>query len=165
MCPSCNANTRVAETRAVDGGRALRRRRHCPSCGHRITTFERSESPPPTVRKRGGHAERFDRVKLRTALLGAAHKRPVSAPDVERIVEGIEAGAVAGGGEIASERIVELCLTALRELDSGAFLQYAGTLPEFNPEITASLASGSVRGARDPSLLPAEPTVKGEIDV
>jgi transcriptional repressor NrdR len=115
--------------------------------------------------KRDGSAQRFDRVKLRAALLGAAHKRPVSAPDVERIVEGIENDAAAGGGEIAAERIVELCLTALRELDPGAYLQYAGTLPEFTPEITDSFPGLSVRATRDPAQLPAEATHEGEIDV
>jgi transcriptional repressor NrdR len=131
-CPSCNAGTRVAETRSADGGAALRRRRHCASCGYRFTTFERIERGALAVRKRGGATQRFDRVKLRAALLGAAHKRPVGAADVERIVERIEAEAESGGGEITAERVVELCLTALRELDPGAYLQYAGTLPSFN---------------------------------
>jgi transcriptional repressor NrdR len=163
-CPSCTAPTRVAETRSADEGRAMRRRRHCSRCGHRFTTFERIDRPPVSVRKRDGTSQRFDRVKLRAALLGAAHKRPVAAPDVERIVEGIESEAEVAGGEIAAERIVELCLAALHELDRGAYLQYAGTLPSFNPEITASLEPGSVRAARDPAQLPAEPTGKGESD-
>jgi transcriptional repressor NrdR len=163
VCPACNSLTRVSETRAAADG-AIRRRRHCPACGHRFTTFERLERGPLSVRKRDGSAQRFDRVKLRAALLGAAHKRPVSAPDVERIVERIEAEAEAGGGEIGAERIVELCLIGLRELDPGAYLQYAGTLPSFNPEITASVQAGSVRADSDPSLLPAEPTAKGDTD-
>ena len=168
MCPSCSASTRVAETRSAERGRALRRRRHCPSCGERFTTFERIERGPLNVRKRDGQVQRLDRVKLRAALAGAAHKRPVSAADVELIVERVERTAEADGGEIGTERIAELCLTGLRELDSGAYLQYAGTLPDFdrgsNPEITGSSAAGSVRPARDPSLLPAEPTAKGESD-
>ena len=159
-CPACNRPTRVSETRAAQGG-AVRRRRNCPACGHRFTTFERLEPGPVTVRKRDGRSQRFDRVKLRAALLGAAHKRPVSAPDVERIVERIEAEGEAGGGEIEAERIVELCLIGLRELDPGAYLQYAGTLPSFNPEITESVAGGSVRLGREGSELPAEATAKG----
>jgi transcriptional repressor NrdR len=164
MCPACNGSTRVAETRSAERGRATRRRRHCTSCGHRFTTFERIERAPLSVRKRDGELQRFDPVKLRAALLGAAHKRPVSAPDVERIVERIESAAHAAGGEIEAERISELSLAALRELDSGAYLQYAGTLPDFNPEITASFEAGSVRAARDPAQLPAEATAKGEFD-
>lgn len=163
VCPACDSPTRVSETRSAPAG-AVRRRRHCSACGHRFTTFERLERGPLSVRKRDGTSQRFDRVKLRAALLGAAHKRPVAAPDVERIVDRIEAEAEAGGGEVPAERIVELCLIGLRELDPGAYLQYAGTLPSFNPEITASFAPGSVRPARDPAQLPAEPTAKGERD-
>jgi transcriptional repressor NrdR len=160
-CPSCQAETRVAETRAAERGLAVRRRRHCPGCGQRFTTFERRERGPLAVRKRDGQAQRFDRVKLRAALLGATHKRPVAAPDVERIVEEIEFAAEAEGGEIGAERIGELCLAGLRELDPGAYLQYAGTLPSFNPEITESAPDDSVRLGREGSVLPAEPTAKG----
>lgn len=142
----------------------MRRRRHCTSCGHRFTTFERVERGPLAVVKRDGQRQRFDRVKLRAALLGAAHKRPVAAPDVERIVESVEADAEGSGGAIAAERVAELSLAGLRELDSGAYLQYAGTLPDFNPQIGLSGAIGSVRAGRDPAQLPAEPTAKGEID-
>lgn len=159
-CPSCQAETRVAETRAADGGLAVRRRRHCPGCGQRFTTFERRERGPLAVRKRDGQTQRFDRVKLRAALLGATHKRPVAAPDVERIVEEIEVAAEAGGGEIEAERIGELCLAGLRELDPGAYLQYAGTLPSFDAEIAGSPEEGSVRPDRDGSVLPAEPTTR-----
>src|ERR687896_129045 len=161
VCPACAGPTRVAETRSADRGRALRRRRHCPGCGHRFTTFERLERGPLSVRKRDGTTQRFDRVKLRAALLGAAHKRPVAAPDVERVVDRIEAEAEAGGGEIDAERIVELCLIGLRGLDPGAFLQYAGTLPSFNPEIARSIPERSVRADREGSELPAEPTARG----
>ncbi len=168
MCPACNASTRVAETRAADRGRALRRRRHCPDCGHRFTTFERIERAPLKVRKRDGELQRFDRLKLRAALLGAAHKRPVAAPDLERIVERVESAAEADGGEIGAERIGELCLAGLSDLDRGAFFQYAGTLPNFEPGNyafgDAPSDTDSVRDARDPAQLPAEPTAKGAND-
>jgi transcriptional repressor NrdR len=159
VCPACDSPTRVSETRSARAG-AIRRRRHCPACGHRFTTFERLERGPLAVRKRDGATQRFDRVKLRAALLGAAHKRPVAAPDVERIVDRIEAEAEAAGGVIAAERIVELCLIGLRELDPGAYLQYAGTLPSFNTEIARSFPEGSVRLDREGSELPAEPTAR-----
>ena len=167
-CPACERPSRVAETRSADDGRALRRRRHCPACGHRFTTFERIARDPVTVIKRDGERQRFDRVKLRAALLGAAHKRPVSAPDVERIVDRVEGAAEGDGGEIGADRVAELCLAGLRGLDSGAYLQYAGTLPDFAPNITAQIGgsapAGSVRADRDPAQLPAEPTAKGEFD-
>lgn len=164
VCPICSSPTRVAETRSAERGHALRRRRHCRACGHRFTTFERIERAPIAVTKRDGERQRFDRVKLRAALLGAAHKRPVAAPDVERIVERVEADADANGGEISAERIAELCLAGLRGLDPGAYLQYGGTLADFTAQIPQSSVSGSVRADRDPAQLPAEPTAKGEID-
>ena len=69
--------------------------------------------------KRDGERQRFDRRKLRAALVSAAHKRPVIASDIEAIVDRIETAAGDGGGELSAERIGELCLEGLRELDSG----------------------------------------------
>jgi transcriptional repressor NrdR len=130
----------------------MRRRRACPGCGRRFTTFERREPDPVHVLKRGGERQRFDRMKLRAALLNAAHKRPVAAAEIESIVDRIELTASDSGGELSSERIGELCLSELRQLDRGAYLQFAGTLPSVPalPEAAAALAAevGSVRGAR-----------------
>jgi transcriptional repressor NrdR len=132
----------VLETRPAEDGGAVRRRRECERCGERFTTYERREPDPLFVRKRGGERQRFDRTKLRAALLRAAHKRPLTAHDVERIVERIERQVAAAGGELVSDRIGELCLEELRELDAGAYLQYAGTLPAMKPEIAAAVAPG-----------------------
>jgi transcriptional repressor NrdR len=131
----------------------VRRRRECTRCGHRYTTFERREPDPSYVIKRGGERQRFDRAKLRAALLGAAHKRPVIASDIEAIVDRVELAAADGGGEVPSERIGELCLEELRQLDRGAYMQFAGTLPSISIEPDASdpvlAGSGSVRAARE----------------
>ncbi len=108
----------------------MRRRRECSGCGRRFTTYEHREREPLFVRKRSGKRQPFDRTKLRAALLHAAHKRPVSSADVERLVERIESAVNDGGGELAAERIGELCLDGLRQLDTGAYLQFAGTLAE-----------------------------------
>jgi transcriptional repressor NrdR len=155
-CPQCQSPTRVAETRSADSGAAVRRRRVCAR-GHRFTTFERREPDPIHVRKRGGHRQRFDRTKLRAALLRAAHKRPVSPRDVERIVDQVEA-AGSEDGELSAERIGELSLEGLRELDLGAYLQFAGTLAEPASAISGQSESGalggSVRVAREDSELP-----------
>jgi transcriptional regulator NrdR family protein len=106
------------------------------------------------VVKRDGERQRFDRTKLRAALLRAAHKRPVSAEDVEALVDRIELAAADGAAELSSERIGELCLEGLRELDWGAYLQFAGTLPTIGAE-RAPLPTGSVRAAReDPESTP-----------
>lgn len=125
-CPSCSAaSTRVIESRRVEDGGAVRRRRECRECGHRFTSFERRERPPAWVVKRSGERQPFDRTKLRAALLRAAHKRPVSAAQIEVLVDGIEAEAERCGGELAAERVGELSLDGLRELDLGAYLQFA----------------------------------------
>lgn len=122
----------------------MRRRRECRACGTRFTTFERLMSGPTFVVKRDGGHEPFDRDKLRRALAGAAHKRPVSRTEIDRIVDRVEA-QVGVGGELGSTQIGELVLGELLDLDYGAYLQFAGTMPDVNPEIAASRAVGSVR--------------------
>lgn len=125
-CPSCGGRTRTLESRKAEGGAAVRRRRECLSadCGRRFTTFERREREPAVVIKRSGERQPFDRVKLRASLMGAAHKRPVSAVDVERLVDSIEGEAELAGGEIEAARVGDLCLAGLRELDANAWLQF-----------------------------------------
>lgn len=162
-CPRCERPTRVLESRRADAGAATRRRRECPACGHRFTTFERRERAPLAVRKRDGKRQRFDRTKLRAALLRSTHKRQVGADDVEALVERIAVAIETAGGELPAERIGELSLEGLRELDEGAYLQFLGTLPSAAPdgatlktEFAESESAGSVRAARDSSSLPAQ---------
>jgi transcriptional repressor NrdR len=120
----------VLESRRADEGAAVRRRRECTSCGERFTTYERYEAAPLVVIKRSGKRQPFDREKLSSALVRATHKRDVDPRAIETIVERIEHELRDGGGEISSERIGELCLDGLEPLDRGAFLQFAGTLPD-----------------------------------
>ncbi len=161
-CPRCHRPTRVLESRRGDGGATTRRRRVCSECGHRFTTYERAERQPSWVRKRDGERQRFDRTKLRAALLRSTHKRQVSADDVERLVDQIAIAIETGGGEMAAERIGELCLEGLAELDRGAYLQFLGTLPSAPGEGTEladfaeSDSTRSVRGSRESASLPAE---------
>ena len=115
----------MLETRKEAGG-AMRRRRACPSCGERFTTHERRDSEPVYVVKRDGSRQRFDADKLRRGLRRAAHKRPVRRAQIDALVQRIAAEIEAGGGELASERVRELCLEGLGELDAGAYLQFAG---------------------------------------
>jgi transcriptional repressor NrdR len=145
----------VLESRRADDGAATRRRRECPSCRHRFTTFERRQREPVRVIKRDGSHQRFDRTKLRAALLRAAHKRPVSPDDVEALVDRIEVGIEAAGGELEAARIAELCLQGLAELDRGAYLQFAGTLPSRIAELAGLAERGSVRADREHAKFPA----------
>jgi transcriptional repressor NrdR len=150
-CPACGAETQVLETRSTEGGAAVRRRRSCKECGRRFTSFERREPEPAWVIKRSGERQLFDRAKLRSALLGATHKRDVDPRDLEQIVDEVEREAQASV-ELSAERIGEICLERLRDLDHGAFLQFAGTLPQSseNPRnLRTSRAPGSVRAKED----------------
>ncbi len=128
LCPLCNAPTRVTETRSADDGATVRRRRACPECGHRMTTYERAVAERLWIRKRSGERQRFEPAKLRGALAGAAHKRDVGGDDLDAIVELVAAELERAGGELAAERVGELCLAGFAELDRGAYLQYLGTL-------------------------------------
>ena len=155
VCPACQSPTRVLESRGAEGSAAVRRRRQCPACGRRFTTYERREAEPAYVVKRDGGRQRFDRTKLRAALLNAAHKRPVTPDAIEAVVGRIEAEVIRAGGELAAQRIGDLCLAELRQLDPGAYLQFAGTLAE--PEFAISgqpAGRGSVRAEREDAKLP-----------
>jgi transcriptional repressor NrdR len=162
-CPRCDRPTRVLESRRADDGAATRRRRECASCGHRFTTYECRQREPLFVRKRDGERQRFDRTKLRAALLRATHKRQVSATDVEALVDRVELAIETGGGELSAERIGELCLLGLRDLDYGAYLQFLGTLPSPNADFAAAASERSVRAARESASLPAQTGEQGAI--
>jgi transcriptional repressor NrdR len=160
-CPRCDRATRVLESRRAEDGGAIRRRRACPSCGHRFTTYERRDRDPLYVKKRDGARQRFDRTKLRAALLRSTHKRQVSADDVEALVDRVELAIETGGGELSAERMGELCLQGLHDLDQGAYLQFLGTLPSPNAEFAESAPEGSVRAARESAWLPAQTAEQG----
>lgn len=145
ICPTCNAPTHVVESRSADAGAIVRRRRECTDCGLRFTTHERLALTRLQVAKRSGGRQPFDADKLRGALTRAAHKRQVTAPQIAAIVAEVESEAAKRGGTIAAERIGEVCLERLAEIDRGAWFQFAGTLPEITPEIASLAAAGSVR--------------------
>ena len=150
-CPSCTGSTRVLESRRADDGHATRRRRQCLDCGRRFTTFERREREPLFVIKRDGERQRFDRAKLADGLLRAAHKRPVEPAQVERLVASIEDAAEARGGEIESERVGEMCMDGLRNLDRIAYLQFAAVYKGFEDpgEFTGELRRLGVEPPRN----------------
>lgn len=132
-CPECDATeNRVVDTRTSRGGRAVRRRRECLVCETRFTTYEYVEERPIQILKRDGSAEEFDRGKLLTSLKLACAKRPVSPARMEQIVEAIEdlIGREAGV-EIASERIGEWVMDALRPIDRVAYVRYASVYRNF----------------------------------
>jgi transcriptional repressor NrdR len=128
-CPRCDSPTKTLETRRVPDG-AIRRRRECTDCGHRFTTYERAVPETPTVIKRDGSRQSFDRDKLLRSLTGATHKRDVDPRRLSVIVEVVEKELRDSAGELSAKRIADICLEGLKKLDRGAYLQFAGTLPD-----------------------------------
>jgi transcriptional repressor NrdR len=128
-CPRCDSPTKTLETRRVPDG-AVRRRRECSRSGHRFTTYERAVPDVLEVVKRDGSRQPFDREKLLGSLNRATHKRKLDPRKLSLLVDGVEREARRSGGELSAARIGELCLDGLRKLDRGAYLQFAGTLPD-----------------------------------
>lgn len=126
-CPSCEASsTRVIDSRDLDSGSTIRRRRECEACSYRFTTYERPEGARLSVVKRDGSRQDFDRAKLRAGLLKALQKRPVTLDRVEAAVDDIEAQLRgSGSAEVASTEIGRLATEALRELDQLAYIRFA----------------------------------------
>ena len=107
-CPRCDSpRNRVVDTRASRGGRAVRRRRECEECEARFTTYEFVEERPVEVLKADGGPETFDRSKLTRSMMAAAAKRPISAAEVDQMVEEIEDDLSREAGvEVSSARIL-----------------------------------------------------------
>jgi transcriptional repressor NrdR len=126
-CPRCeNDTTRVIDSRDLEAGSTIRRRRECEACGHRFTTYERPEGARLVVIKRDGSRQDFEREKLRAGLLKALQKRPVTLDRVEAALDDIEAQLRShGAAEVPSTEIGRLATEALRELDQLAYMRFA----------------------------------------
>ena len=133
-CPACGArDTRVVDSRDLDEAVAIRRRRECPSCGTRFTTYERIEAARLVVLKRDGGRQEFDRGKLAAGLRKALTRRPVDDDAADRAADEIEALLRASGSaEVASARIGELAMARLRELDQIAYIRFASVYQSFD---------------------------------
>lgn len=132
-CPECDATeNRVVDTRASRGGRAVRRRRECSVCGARFTTYEYVEERPVQVLKRSGAIEEFDRGKLLGSVRIACAKRPVSAAQMERLVDDIEDELSREAGiEIPSVRLGAMVMDRLRAIDRVAYVRFASVYRNF----------------------------------
>ncbi len=126
-CPRCNmASTRVIDSRDLEAGSTIRRRRECEACAYRFTTYERPEGARLVVVKRDGTRQDFDRTKLHAGLMKALEKRPVTIERVDRAVDDIEAGLRARGEqELTSKEIGRLATEALRDIDQLAYIRFA----------------------------------------
>lgn len=132
-CPFCNRpDTQVIDTRVLDEGDLIRRRRRCPACERRFTTYERAELLMPTVVKRDGTRTDFDIAKLEGSLKLALRKRPVSAEAMESAVERLREKLLhCGQKEVSSRFIGDLVMAELRELDEVAYVRFASVYRSF----------------------------------
>jgi transcriptional repressor NrdR len=132
-CPFCaNEDTQVKDSRPTDDNSAIRRRRQCPNCGARFTTFERVQLRELTVVKTNGQREPFDRDKLLRSMQIALRKRPVDAERLERVVNGIVRRLEsAGESEIPSPLIGQMVMDALAGLDQVAYVRFASVYRNF----------------------------------
>jgi transcriptional repressor NrdR len=132
-CPFCGAeDTQVKDSRPAEDGAAIRRRRACPACGARFTTFERVQLREITVLKTDGRRAPFDREKLARSIRVALRKRPVDEDRIERLVNSIQRRLeTEGETEIASRKIGELVMESLRELDQVAYVRFASVYRNF----------------------------------
>jgi len=133
-CPFCGAkDTRVVDSRLFGGGDQVRRRRECASCRERFTTYEKAELSLPRVIKRDGTRVPFDEGKLRSGMLRALEKRPVTSDAIETAVSRIKHQLVARGErDVGSREIGERVMEALRELDQVAYVRFASVYRSFS---------------------------------
>ena len=132
-CPFCgNEDTQVKDSRPAEDGASIRRRRSCPACGNRFTTFERVQLRDLTVIKTDGRRVPFDRDKLARSIRVALRKRPFDEERMERIVNGIQRRLeVEADSEVTSRRIGEVVLETLRDVDQVAYVRFASVYQNF----------------------------------
>lgn len=132
-CPSCSSlDDKVVDSRTADDGSAIRRRRECLTCGHRFTTFERSEELTVVVVKRSGDRVPFDRAKVEAGIVAAAKGRPVTLEQIGVVAAELEAEMRQAGGEVTSEQVGLAVLDRLRELDQVAYVRFASVYKGFD---------------------------------
>jgi transcriptional repressor NrdR len=132
-CPFCaNDDTRVIDSRVVEDGAAVRRRRECEVCGKRYSTYERAELRLPMVVKKDGTRQAFNVEKIRSGLQKALEKRPVSADSLEQAVNSIlRSVQELGESEIPAESVGEFVMQQLQGLDGVAYVRFASVYREF----------------------------------
>ncbi|MCH7345575.1 transcriptional regulator NrdR [Pelomonas sp. CA6] len=132
-CPFCaHGDTQVVETRESDEGDVVRRRRRCPSCEKRFTTYERADIALPMVVKKDGTRADLDMGKLRASMLLALRKRPVSIEQVDAALERIQEKLLSSGArEVASTKLGELVMRELKRIDKVAYVRFASVYRSF----------------------------------
>ncbi|OSQ48659.1 transcriptional regulator NrdR [Thalassospira alkalitolerans] len=132
-CPFCgHTDTQVKDSRPTEEHHAIRRRRFCPACGSRFTTFERVQLRELTVVKKDGQRELFDRDKLARSIFLACRKRPIEDERVEKALNGIQRRLESSGeSDISTDTVGEMVMEALIALDQVAYVRYASVYKNF----------------------------------
>lgn len=132
-CPFCNhENTRVIDSRPAEENNSIRRRRVCDECGKRFTTYEKVETIPLIIIKKDNNREAYDRSKIEAGVLRACHKRPISAAQINRLIDEVETEIFnMEEKEISSGIIGELVMNKLKELEAVAYVRFASVYREF----------------------------------
>jgi transcriptional repressor NrdR len=149
-CPFCgHDDTQVKDSRPTEDNSAIRRRRFCPGCGSRFTTFERIQLRELTILKKGGQRVSFDRDKLLRSILISTRKRPVEPERIDRMISGIVRRLESlGEAEIPSSVVGEMAMEGLANLDSVAYVRFASVYRNFREakdfeEFIGELSGGS----------------------
>jgi len=132
-CLQCGfADSAVIDSRESEDGSLIRRRRECPECKYRFTTYERFELPRLMVIKKDGGRELFDRAKLSVGVYKAFHKRPLAASDIEKLIDDIEREIFESAKEeITTDSIGQLVMNKLESVDQVAYIRFAAVYREF----------------------------------
>ena len=131
-CPFCGKDQdRVIESRPLNNGEAVRRRRECEVCGGRFTSYERIELKPVYIIKKDSRREPFDRDKLMKGIIISAQKRPVSMEQIENLVDRIEKNITTTDREVPANEVGAMVMNELEKLDPIAYVRFASVYHEF----------------------------------
>ncbi|MBR6148676.1 MAG: transcriptional repressor NrdR [Lachnospiraceae bacterium] len=132
-CPFCgHENTRVIDSRPAEDNNSIRRRRVCDECGKRFTTYEKVETIPLIIIKKDNNREAYDRSKIEAGVLRACHKRPISAAQINQLIDEVETEIFnMEEKEIPSRVIGELVMNKLKDLEAVAYVRFASVYREF----------------------------------
>jgi transcriptional repressor NrdR len=132
-CPKCSSDdTKVLESRLSDGGRSVRRRRSCVKCNHRFTTYEKEEVVVFSIQKKDGRVEPYVRDKVFRSIQVACQKRPITYDQIDAMLLRVEKSVQESGERtVPSQRIGDLIMEALHDLDKVAYVRFASVYKDF----------------------------------
>ena len=132
-CPFCShIEGKVVDSRSSKEGDSIRRRRECLRCGRRFTTYERIEEVAQMVIKKDGRREAFDRWKIKSGILKACEKRPVSLEQVESLIDDVERALFnSSDNEVSTEAIGSAVMDRLKDIDQVAYVRFASVYRQF----------------------------------